>query len=91
MKHHQSRAHHYVPQWYQKRFLPPGATNFFYLDLQPETVVWDGGSHRRKAVRRRGPAVCFRRDDRYTVKLVNWTTDQIEPIPQFADSGSLSN
>jgi hypothetical protein len=78
MKQEQSHAHHYVPQWYQKRFLPRGVTNFFYLDLQPETVTWKGGSHQRKAVRRLGPSVCFRSDDLYTVKLGNWTTDQIE-------------
>lgn len=29
--------HHYVPQWYQKRFMLPGQTNYFYLNLKPET------------------------------------------------------
>jgi hypothetical protein len=76
----QSRAHHYVPQWYQKRFLTPGETNFFYLDLQPETVVWHGGSHRLPAVRRRGPTVCFFKKDLYTLKLGSRTTDQMEKL-----------
>ena len=54
----QSRAHHYMPQWYQKKFLAPGETNYFYLDLDPEVAKWPSGSHTRKAMRRlgRGPA-----------------------------------
>lgn len=74
----QSHAHHYVPQWYQKRFLAPGQTNYFYLDLNPEVVKWSGGSHTRKAVRQMGPSICFYRDDLYTVKLGSWSTDDIE-------------
>jgi hypothetical protein len=30
---------HYVALWYQKRFLPLGQSNLYYLDLKPETVV----------------------------------------------------
>jgi len=76
----QSHAHHYVPRWYQKRFLRPGQTNFFYLDLHPERVVWDGGSHERKAQRRRGPAACFYLDDLYTLKFGSKTTDAMEKL-----------
>lgn len=75
---HQSRQHHYVPQWYQKRFLLPGQNHFFYLDLNPETVVRDGISHKREALLRWAPKRCFYRDDLYTVKLGKWSTDQIE-------------
>ena len=78
MKVQQSHAHHYVPQWYQRRFLTPGNDRFFYLDLHPETVVRDGVSHERDSLLRLGPKLCFRRDDLYTVKLGSWTTDQIE-------------
>jgi len=74
----QARANHYVPQWYQKRFLTSGSTHFFYLDLKPETLVCDGVSHQRDAMLRWGPRKCFYRDDLYTVKLGSWTTDQIE-------------
>jgi hypothetical protein len=66
MKAQQSRAHHYVPQWYQRRFLTPGASRFFYLDLHPDTVVRDGVSHERKALLRWGPARCFYKDDKTT-------------------------
>lgn len=74
----QSHAHHYVPQWYQKRFLPPGATNFFYLDLHPETITWPGGSHTLKATRRMGPTVCFYLEDLYTLRFGRQTTDAME-------------
>jgi hypothetical protein len=71
-------VHHYVPQWYQRRFLPPGKTNFFYLDLNPKTITWPGGSHSLKDVRRLGPSACFYKEDLYTLKLGSWSTDQIE-------------
>jgi hypothetical protein len=38
----QSHAHHYVPQWYQRRFLLPGQSRYHYLDMNPDTVVRDG-------------------------------------------------
>lgn len=76
----QSHAHHYVPQWYQRRFLQPGRTNFFYLDLHPETITWPGGSHVLKGQRRRGPAVCFYEDDLYTLKLGPQSTDALESL-----------
>src|SRR5580700_4018252 len=40
----QSHAHHYVPQWYQRRFLLPGQSRYYYLDMNPDTVVRDGFS-----------------------------------------------
>ena len=76
----QSHAHHYVPQWYQKRFLTPGQTKFFYLDMQPETVVRDGVSHARRAVLRWGPARCFYKDDLYTLRFGSQTTDRMERL-----------
>jgi hypothetical protein len=67
-----------VPQWYQRRFLPGGRGQFFYLDLKPDTVVCDGVPHQRDALLRWGPKKCFYRDDLYTVRLGRWTTDEIE-------------
>ena len=78
MRRQQSHAHHYVPQWYQRRFLPTGKTKFCYLDLHPETVVRDGVSHQRKALLNWGPARCFYGEDLYTLKLGSWTTDEVE-------------
>lgn len=74
----QSHAHHYVPRWYQRRFLPPGQTNFFYLDLHPEIKTWGGGSHQLKPVRRLGPNACFYLDDLYTLRFGSQVTDEME-------------
>lgn len=56
----------------------PGQSQFFYLDLRPETVVRDGVKHQRRALLRWGPARCFYKHDLYTLKLGALTTDQIE-------------
>lgn len=77
-KKQQSHVHHYVPQWYQRRFLQPRQTNFFYLDLHPKTINWPGGSHTLKAMRRLGPTACFCLDDLYTLRFGRQTTDQME-------------
>src|ERR1700722_488825 len=75
---HQSHVHHYVPQWYQKRFLQVGQTQFHYLDLHPDTLVTGKASYTRRALLRWGPSRCFFKDDLYSLKLGNWTSDQIE-------------
>jgi len=74
----QAHVHHYVPQWYQRRFLQPGQTKFRYLDLHPDTVIKGKVRYQRRAMLHWGPARCFYKDDLYTLKLRNWTTDQIE-------------
>ena len=74
-----TRRNHFVPQWYQRRFLPAGVTHFFYLDLKPDTVVSPGGKkYQRRALLRRGPPRCFCVDDLYSIKLGSWSTDAIE-------------
>ena len=75
----QSRVHHYVPQWYQKRFLKTDQSRFHYLDLHPETVSKDGvHRHRRRNLLRWGPVCCFCADELYTVKFGHWLSDEIE-------------
>lgn len=61
------RRNHYVPQWYQRRFLVAGQNKLFYRDLNP-TVYRDGKGHAYAAneVRRRGPASCFAEHDLYS-------------------------
>jgi len=80
MTQQQSHAHHYVPQWYQRRFLAAGETKYFYLDLQPETIVQSGVSHQRRALLNWGPARCFYKDDLYTLKFGQKTTDAMERL-----------
>lgn len=74
----QAHVHHYVPRWYQRRFLQPGQTTFSYLDLHPDTVVKGKVRYQRRALLHWGPARCFYKDDLYTVTLGNWTSDQVE-------------
>jgi hypothetical protein len=73
-----AHEHHYVAQWYQRRFLQPGQTKYHYLDLHPETVVNGKVRYTRRDLLNWGPALCFCRDDLYTLKLGSWTTDQVE-------------
>jgi Protein of unknown function (DUF4238) len=75
----QSHVHHYVPQWYQKRFLETGQSRYYYLDLHPETVSKDETHrHQRRSLLRWGPARCFWADELYTVKFGSWLSDEIE-------------
>lgn len=72
---------HYVPQWYQYRFIPPARkeNKFHYLDLKPETVVSPGG-HRytRNALLHWGPPRCFSQDELYTTQFGSWKSTEIE-------------
>jgi hypothetical protein len=74
----QSHVHHYVPRWYQRRFLKTGQFKFHYLDLHPDTVVSNGKKYQRRALLHWSPDLCFYKDDLYTLKLGNWTTDDFE-------------
>jgi hypothetical protein len=76
----QSRAHHYVPQWYQRRFLLPGQSRYHYLDLNPDIVVRDRVSYRRNNLLNWGPSRCFYKDDLYTLRFGHTTTDAMERV-----------
>jgi len=70
---------HYVPQWYQRRFLPPGQSKLWYLDLKPEVIRRPNGSTTtRKAIRHLGPANCFQQDHLYTLYFGKYATDIME-------------
>lgn len=72
---------HYVPQWYQYRFIPPARkeNKFHYLDLKPESRVSPGGhGYTRKALLRWGPPNCFCQDDLYTTQFGGWKSTEIE-------------
>jgi hypothetical protein len=59
---------HYVPKWYQTRFMLPGQGKYWYLDLKPETIERDGHKYMRNALRNLGPTSCFAESDLYTTK-----------------------
>lgn len=75
------RHNHYVPRWYQKRFIPPGQVDreLHLLDLTPDTFVDSRGvSHLDKAVRRLGFKHCFAETDLYTTQLESVPSVEIE-------------
>ena len=63
---------HYVPAWYQKRFIPVGQKDqkLFYLDFQPGFFVDPNGvANPRRAVRWQGIKHCSAEKDLYTTKF----------------------
>lgn len=77
------RNNHYVPVWYQKRFLPSSRKDkeLFYLNLRPETFTDPRGvTHTTKAVRRLGFKHCFVEKDLYTTTFGQEESTKIEQI-----------
>jgi hypothetical protein len=74
------KRNHYVPEWFQRRFLPNETKDrkFFYLDLNPETVSIKKHKYIRNALLRWGPPSCFCQDDLYTTRFGNWESTEIE-------------
>ena len=74
------RRNHYIPEWYQYRFLPTalGEKKFYYLDLKPEAVVSSGHRYQRRGVLRWGPRNCFCESDLYTTKFGELESTEIE-------------
>ena len=74
------RRNHFVPGWFQDRFLPDELREkkFYYLDLKPETVVSDGHRYKRNELLRWGPDNCFCERDLYTTKFGGWESTEIE-------------
>src|SRR6266478_9036334 len=72
---------HYVPVWYQKRFIPAEAKDreLLYLDLNPGTLTDTlGVVHNRKSLRRLGPKYCFFEPDLYATTLASIESVDIE-------------
>lgn len=74
------RHNHYVPEWYQKRFMLPGQGKYWYLDLKPEEVLRDGHKFKRRDLLHWGPISCFAENDLYTVK---WGAHENVDIEKF--------
>lgn len=87
---------HYVPQWYQNRFIPAGLKErkYHYLDMAPERVP-DGSSkgfHLRNERRHLGPISCFEQEHLYTLFFGGNATDVIEKkfFGKIDDAGSAA-
>jgi hypothetical protein len=77
----QYRNNHYVPVWYQKRFLLPGSPSneLFYMDLRPGSFKDGRGVvHRRRAVKRTGLRRCFAETDLYRTHFGGQQSTELE-------------
>jgi hypothetical protein len=74
-----SHIHHYVPEWYQKRFLEPGCDKLHLLNLHPQTVTLPNGTRfTHNDYRTKPPSKCFYSDDLYMLRFGRLVTDRIE-------------
>jgi hypothetical protein len=75
-------SHHYVPQWYQRKFLPAEGGEFFVLDKTPATSVQCADGRVRpigaRTILRRGTHKLFQRAGLYSVALRGVPEDAIE-------------
>src|SRR5882724_8838873 len=78
------RHNHYVPIWYQERFMLPGQTRYWRLDLNPD-VVWK--RKKRNDLHEWSPKKVFAQDDLYTTR---WGSLIITDIERFF-FGKLDN
>lgn len=79
----QYRHNHYVPEWYQKRFIPADQIDneLLYLNLKPEPYIDSRGvKHDLKNPRKQGPRKCFAIDDLYTSWSENLPVVEMEKI-----------
>jgi hypothetical protein len=73
------RQHHFVPQWYQKKFMVRGQSEYYYLNLDPEIYTdSNGGKHAGNAVKKWGAKKCFFEDDLYTANINSINAKEIE-------------
>jgi len=77
------RNNHYVPQWYQRQFIPADQTDreLYLLDLKPERFRDGRGVRRRRnALHRTGTRKCFAIDDLYTTRFGGVESRELERV-----------
>lgn len=77
---YQSHRHHYVPEWYQRRFLAEGQSAFQILDLKPIEYRDVKGRLRghSSSILQKGPAAWFYEKDFYSTRVLGESNDDIE-------------
>ena len=74
-----TRRNHYVPKWYQKRFLLPTCSKLCYLDLFPDTIKLPNGSTvAMNNLHWWSPQQCFFEYDLYTTSFLGFINDEVE-------------
>ena len=77
------KHNHYVPEWYQKNFLPDSGTSgeLYYLKLKPDEYRdAKGGVHIAKPLKKWHASRCFAEDDLYTTTLGGIQSRDIERL-----------
>jgi hypothetical protein len=74
----QYRHNHYVPVWYQRRFMLPGQHRYYRLDLKPDVVNAGGTKYTRNALHHWSPDRIFAEDDLYTTRWGRVVNTEIE-------------
>ncbi|MEP7349225.1 MAG: DUF4238 domain-containing protein [Sphingorhabdus sp.] len=69
---------HYVPEWYQKRFLCPNKSKLHRLNLAPDIIEYRGKRFKHNDVKEVGPKSCFAEDNLYTTQWGPLTNTDIE-------------
>lgn len=73
------KNHHYVPQWYQKKFMLLGEFELFCLDMKPGFAVDSKGrKHQKRSLWKQGSKKCFVEEDLYTTKIPHIKPKDIE-------------
>jgi hypothetical protein len=72
------RHNHYVPIWYQRRFMLPEQDRYFRLDLKPDIVNNGKARHTRRALHEWSPNRIFAENDLYTTQWGSITNTEIE-------------
>lgn len=74
-----TRDNHYVPIWYQRGFIEPGASQLAYRDMRPEMHELPDGTYRPGRSRfKSSPKQCFVERDLYTTFFGTLVNDEIE-------------
>jgi uncharacterized protein DUF4238 len=79
----QYKNNHYVPVWYQRRFLPTHSKDneLFYLDLKPPLFRDSKGKmHAGRSLHKQGFRKCFSEEDLYTTTFGSEESTKIEEI-----------
>lgn len=74
---------HYVPQWYQRQFIPAAQIDreLYLLDLKPERFRDGKGVRRRRnALRRVGTRKCFAIENLYTTRFGGIESNELERV-----------
>ena len=67
---------HYVPQWYQRRFMKDGQHKYSLLDKTPDMLPYGKGFYNNEY--HKGVGECFQQEHLYTIDLFGKKSDVIE-------------